>query len=146
MDGAALQLKFNGLRRFTCRRVRNDRHRDEGRTKGLARVSGQPPPLVYEVAEIPPLGILGRGHRRLVPHIYTEEELTQLLQATNRLTPRGGLRPLTYRTLFGLIVAAGLRLSEALNLTVGDVNLAAGAVTIRQSSSASRDACPCTAA
>ena len=35
-------------------------------------------------------------------------------------------------TLFGLIAAAGLRLSEALNLTINDVDLVAGAVTIRQ--------------
>lgn len=82
--------------------------------------------------EIPPLGILGRGHRRLVPHIYTDQELTQLLRATDCLTPHDGLRPMVYRTLFGLIAAAGLRLSEALNLTIGDVDLAAGAVTIRQ--------------
>ncbi len=83
-------------------------------------------------SEIPPLGILGRGHRRLVPHIYTDQEVAQLLQASDRLTPHDGLRPLAYRTLFGLIAAAGLRLSEALNLTVADVDLAAGAVTIRQ--------------
>ncbi|HQC97825.1 MAG TPA: tyrosine-type recombinase/integrase [Aquabacterium sp.] len=82
--------------------------------------------------EIPPGGALGRGHRRLVPHIYTDEEVVQLLQATCRLTPRNGLRALTYRTLFGLIAAAGLRLSEALNLTNGDVDLAAGSITVRQ--------------
>ncbi|MGJ7538619.1 MULTISPECIES: tyrosine-type recombinase/integrase [unclassified Variovorax] len=83
-------------------------------------------------SEIPPQGILGRGHRRLVPHIYTDQEVTQLLQATNRLNPHGGLRPLAYRTLFGLIAAVGLRLSEALNLAVGDVDLVAGAVTVRK--------------
>lgn len=81
--------------------------------------------------EIPPPGALGRGHRRLVPHIYSDQEVAQLLQATNRLTPEDGLRPLTYRTLFGLIAAAGLRLSEALSLTVGDVDLAAATITIR---------------
>ena len=82
-------------------------------------------------SEIPPQGFLGRGHRRLVPHIYTNQEVVQLLQATDRLTPHGALRPLSYRTLFGLIAAVGLRLSEALNLTIGDVDLAAGAVTVR---------------
>ena len=75
--------------------------------------------------EIPPVGVLGRGHRRLVPHIYSDEEVVQLLQAASRLTPRNALRPLTYRALFGLIAAAGLRLSEALNLTNGDVDLVA---------------------
>ena len=83
-------------------------------------------------SEIPPVGALGRGHRRLVPHIYTDQEVAQLLQAADRLTPHGGLRPLTYRTLFGLIAAAGLRLSEALNLTIRDVDLGASAVTVRQ--------------
>jgi integrase/recombinase XerC len=83
-------------------------------------------------SEIPPLGILGRGHRRLVPHIYTDQEVVQLLQATNCLTPHDGLRPLTYRTLFGLIAATGLRLSEALNLTIGDVELTTSALTVRQ--------------
>ena len=37
--------------------------------------------------EIPPRGMLGRGHRRFVPHIYTDQEVVQLLQATSRLTP-----------------------------------------------------------
>ena len=82
--------------------------------------------------EIPPVGVLGRGHRRLVPHIYSDEEVVQLLQAASRLTPRNALRPLTSRALFGLIAAAGLRLSEALNLTNGDVDLAAGSITVRQ--------------
>ena len=82
--------------------------------------------------EILPVGALGRGHRRLVPHIYTDEEVVHLLQATSRLTPHNGLRPLTYRTLFGLIAAAGLRLSEALNLSNGDVDLTSGSITVRQ--------------
>ncbi len=40
---------------------------------------------------------------------------------------KGGLRPATYATLFGLIPATGLRRSEALDLHCGDVDLA-GAV------------------
>ena len=82
--------------------------------------------------EILPVGALGRGHRRLVPHIYTDEEVAHLLQATSRLTPHNGLRPLTYCTLFGLIAAAGLRLSEALNLSNGDVDLTSRSITVRQ--------------
>lgn len=82
--------------------------------------------------EIPLANALGRSHRRLVPHIYTDEEVQQLLQAAAGLAPPGGLRSVTYRTLFGLIAAAGLRLSEAVNLTVGDVDLEASAITVRQ--------------
>lgn len=87
----------------------------------------------FEVAcEIPPAGVLGRGHRRLTPHIYTDEEIQALLDAAGGLTPRGGMRPLMYCTLFGLIIAAGLRLSEALQLKVCDVDLDEATVTVRQ--------------
>ncbi len=82
--------------------------------------------------EVPPKAILGRAHRRLAPHIYTDEELEQLLDAAGRLPPNGGLRPLTYRILFGLITAAGLRLSEALKLTLADVDLQTAALTVRE--------------
>jgi integrase len=77
-------------------------------------------------------GILGRGHRRLAPHIYTDEEVRQLLEEAGRLTPQGGLRPLMYRTLFGLIAAVGLRISEALKLQVADVDLNGATITVRQ--------------
>jgi hypothetical protein len=36
--------------------------------------------------EIPPKGILGCGHRRLAPHIYSDEEIDELLDAAGRLT------------------------------------------------------------
>lgn len=36
--------------------------------------------------EIPPQGILGRAHRRLAPHIYTDEEIGQLLNAAGQKT------------------------------------------------------------
>lgn len=42
--------------------------------------------------EIPPIGLFGRTRRRLVPHIYTEQELTELLDATSKLRPTDGLR------------------------------------------------------
>ena len=82
--------------------------------------------------EVPDLKIFGRGHRRLAPHIYTEQEICDLLDVAGRLTPQGGLRPATYRTLFGLIAAAGLRLSEALRLRDEDVDLRGGTLTVHQ--------------
>lgn len=87
----------------------------------------------FEAAsEMVPTGTLGRGHRRMTPHIYTDEEIQALLDATSGLTPRGGMRPLMYCTLFGLIAAAGLRLSEALQLKVCDVNLDEASITVQQ--------------
>ena len=87
----------------------------------------------FEVdTEVPTLGILGRGHTRRAPHIYTDQEVHELLEHAGCLTPQGGLRPLMYRTLFGLIAAAGLRLSEALKLQVADVDLTGATLTVRQ--------------
>ena len=46
--------------------------------------------------------------------------------------PSPGLRGLVYETLFGLIASCGLRLSEALTLNIGDVDLRRGLLTIRR--------------
>lgn len=81
--------------------------------------------------EFPETLIFGRSHRRLAPHIYSEQEICDLLAATRRLAPQGGLRPAIFETVFGLIAATGLRLSEALHLRCGDVDLDQGVLTVR---------------
>ena len=81
--------------------------------------------------EFPQTAIFGRSHRRLAPHIYSDQEICDLLAAARRLAPHGGLRPATYETLFGLIAATGLRLSEARHLRCGDVDLDQGVLTVR---------------
>jgi integrase len=72
---------------------------------------------------IPDPRSFGPSHRRLTPHIYTESEISDLLREAGQLRPVSGLRPKTYQTLFGLIAATGLRLSEALRLRDADVDL-----------------------
>jgi integrase len=79
-----------------------------------------------------PLNHCGPAHRRLSPHIYTEAEVAALLAAARELKP-DGLRPLTYLTLFGLLAATGLRLSEALGLERTDLNMQAPSLKVRQS-------------
>ncbi len=81
--------------------------------------------------EIPPRNLFGSAHRRLVPHIFTEGELIALLEATETLVPRGGLRPATCRCVLGLLAASGLRISEALALSCADVDLKTGVLSIR---------------
>ena len=78
-----------------------------------------------------PLGLCGPGHRRLSPHIYSEAEVAALLVAAGELKP-DGLRPLTYVTLFGLLAATGMRLSEALRLERKDLNLDQPSLTVRE--------------
>jgi integrase len=81
---------------------------------------------------VPDADTFGPARRRLAPHLYADQEIVALLAAAGRLSPKGALRPATYRTLFGLIAATGLRLSEALRLECADVDLDAGVLTVRQ--------------
>jgi integrase len=74
----------------------------------------------------------GPAHRRLVPHIYTEQEIASLLHAANQLKPVGGLRPQTCHAIFGLLAATGLRVSEALLLKIEDVDSRQQLLTVRQ--------------
>jgi integrase len=81
--------------------------------------------------EVPPEGLLGASaYRRRSPHIYSEKEISQLLKAAAGLRPHCGLRPNTYVTLFGMLACTGLRISEALRLTLKDVDLQGGILTV----------------
>jgi integrase len=81
--------------------------------------------------EVPPAGLLGSVPRRTQPHIYSDGEIAELLTQASLLSPRGGLCPRTYVTLFSLLVSTGLRLGEACRLELGDVDLADGVLTVR---------------
>ena len=83
--------------------------------------------------EIPDDIIFGRIGQRLAPHIYSEQEIIDLLAAAHNLNSFiPGLRGATYETLFGLIACTGLRISEAVHLLNSDVDLKTGMLTIRQ--------------
>jgi integrase len=71
--------------------------------------------------ELPPANHFGARKRRRPPHIYTADEIGRLVEAALRLRPKGGLRPHTRATLIALLSATGLRISEALKLTIADV-------------------------
>jgi acetylornithine deacetylase len=83
--------------------------------------------------EVAPPRLCWPGYRRLTPDIYSEEEIDALSVAAQQLPPAGGLRPLTCKTVVGLLAATGLRISEALALRRLDVGLERGLLTIRQS-------------
>jgi len=82
--------------------------------------------------EVPDASVFGPVPGRVAPHIYCEAEIVALLAAARGLNPQGGLRPATFETLFGLIAAAGLRVSEALSLLDTDVDLSDGTLMVRQ--------------
>jgi len=71
--------------------------------------------------ELPPINHFGARKTRRSPHIYSAAEIDRLIEAALQLRPKGGLRRRTYATLIALLSVTGLRISEALKLTVADV-------------------------
>lgn len=72
--------------------------------------------------EVPRADVLGRVNpARPKPYIYTPQEIIRLITAARQLRPAGSIKPLTYSTLFGLLAATGMRVSEALALRLEDI-------------------------
>ncbi|MBI3265112.1 MAG: tyrosine-type recombinase/integrase, partial [Acidobacteria bacterium] len=69
--------------------------------------------------------------KRAHPYLYSDDEIQRLLRAARSLPARDGFRPWAYHGLFGLLSVSGLRLGEARNLRVDDVDLDAGVLTVR---------------
>jgi len=74
-----------------------------------------------DLHEVPPSHIFAAPPTRPMPYLFTSDELGRILAEARRLGPEGSLRPQTYRTLFGLLAACGLRVSEALDLQLDDI-------------------------
>jgi integrase/recombinase XerD len=81
--------------------------------------------------QIPPLGLLPYRPKRAHLYIYSDVEIKALLHAALKLPAKDGLRPWTYHCLFGLLSVTGLRVGEAQNLELQDVDLRDGVLTIR---------------
>ena len=57
-----------------------------------------------------------------LPRILSETEIASLMAAARRVPRVGSLRSATIATLIGLLATTGLRIREALNLDVGDLD------------------------
>ena len=82
--------------------------------------------------EVPPPGLLPHRYQRKAPHIYSDEEIRQLMEAAKELPSENRLRPHTYSTLFGLLAVTGMRMNECISLQCKDVDLTQGILTIVQ--------------
>jgi integrase/recombinase XerD len=98
--------------------------------RGFARYRSATDPRT----QIPPQGLLPFQPKRARPYLYSDEEIRNLLRAALRMPCRyehGKLRPWVYYCLLGLLSVSGLRLGEACNLELQDVDLQAAVLTIR---------------
>lgn len=82
--------------------------------------------------QIPSVQLLGKAHRRVRPHIYSEADILALTEVAKSLLPTKGIRPKTFRVLIGLLYSTGLRISEALRLRQSDVDFSSGILSIVQ--------------
>ncbi|TDG01005.1 integrase [Paraburkholderia guartelaensis] len=98
--------------------------------RGFARYRSATDPRT----EIPAPGLLPFRAKRARPYLYSADEIRSLLQAALQMPyhdERAALLPWTYHCLFGLLSVTGMRLGEARNLELKDVNLTEAILTIR---------------
>lgn len=81
--------------------------------------------------QIPPASLLPYRPKRARPYLYSNDEICALLNVALQLPAGDGLRPWLYHCLFGLLSVSGLRISEAYNLALQDVDLDAAVLTVR---------------
>jgi integrase/recombinase XerD len=86
------------------------------------------------VAQSPAPKIAPKKDTSFVPFIYTEDQVRQITIAAYELDHRPcQIDPDTFRTLILLLYGTGLRIGEALSLTLRDVNLEESLLLIRDS-------------
>jgi integrase len=83
--------------------------------------------------EIPPVGLLPFEYQRQAPYNFSDKDIEALLLAALALRAKDGLANHTYHCLLSLLSVTGMRISEALNLTLDDVDLVDGILTINSS-------------
>jgi integrase/recombinase XerD len=80
-------------------------------------------PLPRIIPKLPP---------QQTPYVYSTEELRRLLESTSVLQIGHSLHvPAIYRTLLLLLYGSGIRIGEALGLTLQDVDLPGQVITVR---------------
>jgi integrase/recombinase XerD len=83
-------------------------------------------------AEVPPLGLIRCGPRRATPYLYSQADITAVVDAASTL-PRP-LGAATYQTLIGLLAVSGMRVGEAIRLDRDDLDADHdGLLTVRDS-------------
>jgi integrase/recombinase XerD len=81
--------------------------------------------------QVPLMTALPHETRRARPHLYTDSQIRGILHAALQLPSSNVLWPQTLHCLIGLLSLTGMRVGEACNLELRDVDLQARVLTIR---------------
>jgi integrase/recombinase XerD len=107
-----------------------------GVVRGFARYVS----TIDPATEIPSEDLLRASLPRVAPYLYSQTEITALMNAAKRLTP--SLRAASVETIVGLLAVSGLRVGEALGLDRGDVDLHDAALHVRAAKGAKQREVP----
>lgn len=80
--------------------------------------------------EVPPQGFFPNHRRRSVPFIFSQMEISRLVEQAMRFDAIRPTKLHTYATLFSVLSATGMRISEALALKLDDIT--ADGIVIRK--------------
>ena len=85
-------------------------------------------------AYVSPSNKLSKYSSSFVPYIFTHDEIKRIFEAVDKLKPNSHYNSaIVYPVLIRMLYGCGLRVSEALNLTVKNVDLVNGVLTIEKS-------------
>jgi integrase len=84
-------------------------------------------------AQMPQLGVFGKCHTRTDPYIYTDDEISSLINEAGNLFCPDGIRSYTVAVAIGLLRSTGLRVSELTLLRIKEVRLTDGYLFINSS-------------
>jgi integrase len=98
---------------------------------GVVRAFSRYLALVDDRTQVIPTNVVPHRPARATPFLYTEDQVQAMMAAARSL--RSPVRQATFETIIGLLWATGMRIGEALRLDLGDVDLAHGVLTVRDS-------------
>lgn len=81
---------------------------------------------------VPEKGIIPNGKRKVVPYIFTDDDILRILKKI-KSRPKKKIVNLSTETVISLLFVAGLRVGEACRLNISDVDLKRGILHIRRS-------------
>lgn len=103
------------------------------RRLGVIRLFAMYHSVIDHRTEIPPAHLLPASFQRRSPFIYTDNQITLLLECCKQQSSIYEIERYSYFMIFGLLAITGTRISEITTLNRDAVDLLKGIITIHQS-------------